>query len=567
MFYLEGDNLPRLLILLVTDKFLLQIGKYMMSDEKITPAKQHLVKKLQLFCKEEETTSSIFALKERLFAEKQSLAQQGGGKKAVRVYHSSGKKTARERIQSCVDGEAFYEIDKFVGKTILGDGVITGWGFVKGRKTFLVSWDFTVIAGTCGHDNANKVVKIQEMALKEKCPLIVLNDSGGARIQEGMLSLAAYSRIFYGNSSKLSGRVPQISLIMGNCAGGAVYSPAMTDLIIMTEKSFMAITGPVVLKAATGVEVKASDLGGAHIQEESAGVVHLVAKDDDHALHLAQEFLSFLPQNYSQKPDIKATEDAYDRETKITYELLKEVGDNAFDMRVVIKDVVDDGYFFEIQKKFAPNVSVGFARVAGVPIGIIANNSRYKAGCLDIDSSCKAAKFVNLCNLFNIPIVNFVDVPGFLAALEQERGGIIRHGAKLLFAQCVATVPKISLIIRKSFGGAYCVMLSKDIHTDRVYSLPNATLAVMGAEGAVDVIHRKMLMSIADEKQRQEKRQQLIDQYNEEHLNPWEAAQYGKVDDVIEVKNLRRVLSRELPSLFASYEPPIVDRKFPNIPL
>ncbi|BBM83498.1 acyl-CoA carboxylase subunit beta [Candidatus Uabimicrobium amorphum] len=538
-----------------------------MSDNEIPLAKQLAVKELKLFTAKEKAANSTFAAKENLFSEKRSLAKKGGGERAVRVYHGSGKKTARERIQSCVDGGAFYEIDQFVGKTILGDGVVTGWGFVKGRKTFFVSWDFTIIAGTCGHDNASKVVKIQEMALKEKCPLVVLNDSGGARIQEGMLSLAAYSRIFYGNSSKLSGRVPQVSLIMGNCAGGAVYSPAMTDLIIMTEKSFMAITGPVVLKAATGVDVKASELGGAHIQEEHAGVVHLVAKDDDDALRMAQKFLSFLPQSHREKPLVKDTADCSERETKVTYELLKEVGENAFDMRVVIKDVVDDGYYFEIQKNFAPNVSVGFARVAGVPIGIIANNSRYKAGCLDIDSSCKAAKFVNLCNLFNVPIVNFVDVPGFLAALEQERGGIIRHGAKLLFAQCIATVPKISLIIRKSFGGAYCVMLSKDIHTDRVYALPNATLAVMGAEGAVDVIHRKMLAGIEDKDERQKKRQELIDQYNEEHLNPWEAAQYGKVDDVIEAKNLRRVVARELPQLFRSYEPPVADRKYPNIPL
>lgn len=528
---------------------------------------QMAVKNLQLFPEKTTKNKGVFEKREEELQKKLQVASQGGGKKAVAVYHSKGKKTARERLYDCVDNGVFYEIGAFVGKTILGDGVITGWGFVKKRKTFFVSWDFTVIAGTCGYDNADKVVKIQEMALKEKSPLVVLNDSGGARIQEGMLSLAAYSRIFYSNAAQLSGRIPQISIIMGNCAGGAVYSPAMTDLIIMTKKSFMAITGPLVLKAATGVDVTASELGGVHIQEQHAGVVHLVADDDEHALHLAREFLSFLPQNYQEKPKVVNNNDPLDRPTIISYELLKEIGENAFDMRVIIKDVVDNGYYFEIQQKFAPNISIGFARVAGVPIGIIANNSRYKAGCLDIDSSCKAARFVNLCNLFHVPIVNFVDVPGFLASLEQEKGGIIRHGAKLLFAQCVADVPKISLVIRKSFGGAYCVMLSKDIHTDRVFALPSATLAVMGAAGAVDVIYRKELSFIVDPKEREKRRQQLIDDYNEKHLNPWEASQYGKIDEVIAAKNLRKTIARELPELFASYSSQIPDRKYPNIPL
>jgi propionyl-CoA carboxylase beta chain len=444
---------------------------------------------------------------------------------------------------------------------------VGGWGYIHGRKTFIFAWDFTIIGGTCGHDNANKIIKLQSMALKEGCPIIGLNDSAGARIQEGMLSLAAYSRIFYGNSARLSGRVPQISLIMGNCAGGAVYSPAMTDIIIMTDYSFMAITGPIVLKAATGIDVKATELGGAKIQEEMSGVVHLTAPDDHRALALAREFLRFVPQNFREKPRMLSTNDPGERPTRVSYEVLKGAGDNAFDMRVIVTDVLDDGYYFELQKNFAPNISIGLGSVAGIPLGVIANNSKYHAGCLDINSSCKAARFVNFCNLFNIPILNFVDVPGFLPALEQEQRGIIRHGSKLLFAQCVADVPKISLLIRKAFGGAYCVMLSKDIQADRVFALPSAKLAVMGAEGAVDVIYRRELDALPDPKLREKRRQELIAQYNQEHLHPWEAAQVGKIDEVIHATDLRRAIARELPSLFASYCPCQEDRKYPNIPL
>lgn len=423
-------------------------------------------------------------------------------------------------------------------------------GFCKEKKIFIFAWDFTVIAGTCGHDNANKIVKIHDLAQKERCPIIGLNDSGGARIQEGMLSLAAYSRIFYGNSSKLSGRVPQISLIMGNCAGGAVYSPAMTDFIIMTQNSFMAITGPVVLKAATGIEVTAKELGGAEVQEENSGVVHISTPDDRTALNCTREMLEFLPQNYREKPDIIQTKDPLCRPTTFSEKILETAGESSFDMRCIVVDVLDDRYYFEIQKNFARNITIGFGRIAGISVGIIGNNSRYKAGCLDIDASCKAARFVNFCNIFNIPIINFVDVPGFFPSLEQEKGGIIRHGAKLLFAQCIADIPKISIIVRKSFGGAYCVMLSKDIKADRVFSLPSASLAVMGAAGAVDIIYRRDLLAIKDKKQREEKRQSLIDQYNETHLNPWEAAREGKIDEIIYPSQMREVLTRELPSLF-----------------
>jgi propionyl-CoA carboxylase beta chain len=528
-----------------------------------------LVKRLRLFPSSDKAKilQGSFTQAEQALQEKLKLAETGGGEVAIRRYHATGKMTARERIQACLDPNTFNEIDKFVGKTILGDGVVGGWGLVHDRKTFIFAWDFTIIAGTCGHDNANKIVKLHDMALKEGCPLIGINDSAGARIQEGMLSLAAYSRIFYGNSAKLSGRIPQISLIMGNCAGGAVYSPAMTDLIIMTDYSFMAITGPIVLKAATGVSVKASELGGARIQEESAGLVHLTAPDDLKALQFVREFLSFVPQNFREKPLIQPTTDPWDRPTEVSHEILQAIEDNAFDMRVIVTDVLDDGYYFELQKNFAPNISTGFGRVVGIPVGVIANNSKYHAGCLDINSSCKAARFVNFCNLFNIPILNFVDVPGFLPSLEQERGGIIRHGSKLLFAQCVADVPKISLIIRKSFGGAYCVMLSRDIHADRAFALPSAQIAVMGGAGAVDVVYRRELTAIQDEKQREKRRQELIVLYNKEHLNPWEAAQAGKIDDVIAATQLRRAVAQELPSLFASYRPAQADRKYPNIPL
>lgn len=528
-----------------------------------------LVKKLELFSenKTQKAKESHFWAAEQALAHKNSVAEAGGGEEAVRHYHAAGKMTVRERIATCLDPGTFREIDKFVGKTILGDGVVGGCGLIHGRNVFIFGWDFTVIAGTCGHDNANKIVKLHDIALREGCPIIGLNDSGGARIQEGMLSLAAYSRIFYGNAAKLSGRVPQISLIMGNCAGGAVYSPAMTDLIIMTQYSFMAITGPIVLKAATGVEVSAGDLGGAHVQEGSAGVVHLVARDDLEALSMVRDFLGFLPQNFHEKPPVAPSADPIDRPAEICARVLDTAGENAFDMRVVIADILDDGYYFELQKNFAPNISIGLGRIAGIPVGVIANNSRYHAGCLDIDSSCKAARFVNMCNLFNIPIVNFVDVPGFLPALEQERGGIIRHGSKLLFAQCVADVPKIAIVIRKAFGGAYCVMLSKDICTDRVFAVPSASLAVMGATGAVDVLCRREFSRLQDPKAREQRRQELIAQYNEEHLHPWEAAQVGKIDEVVSAFHLRQAVARELPSLFANYRPPREDRKYPNIPL
>ncbi len=528
-----------------------------------------IIADLELFPPEQKQESQDpFVASHDVLKEKNQIAEQGGGDLAIRRYHQKHKMTARERIEYCLDADTFHEIDKFVGKTTLGDGIVGGWGLIQGRKTFIFAWDFTVIAGTCGYDNAGKVVKLQDMALKEKCPIIGINDSGGARIQEGMLSLAAYSRIFYGNSAKLSGRIPQISLIMGNCAGGAVYSPAMTDLIIMTDYSFMAITGPIVLKAATGVDVKASDLGGARIQEQESGVVHLTAPDDRKALDMAKEFFSFLPSNFREKPAVlDSKSDPANRLTTFSYDLLQGAGENAFDIRVLIKDVVDNSHYFELQKNYAPNVSIGFARISGIPIGIIANNSRYQAGCLDINSSCKAARFVNLCNLFNIPIINFVDVPGFLASLEQERGGIIRHGAKLLFSQCVADVPKISIIVRKSFGGAYCVMLSKDIQADRVFAVPSSVSAVMGASGAVDVIYRKELQKCANPEARAIKRQKLIDQYNKEHLNPWGAAGFGKIDEVIPADQIRIALTQELPHLFSSYQPPKDDRKFPNIPL
>lgn len=527
-----------------------------------------LVKRLNLFPQtNSKKGKDSFAEAENELFEKAKAAECGGGEVSLLRSHASGKMTARERIHDCLDSGSFQEIDKFVGRTIPGDGVVGGWGYVHGRKTFIFAWDFSIVGGTCGHDNSNKVLKLQNMALQEGCPIIGINDSAGARIQEGMLSLAAYSRIFYGNSSKLSGRVPQVSMIMGNCAGGAVYSPAMTDLIVMTDYSFMAITGPIVLKAATGIDVKASDLGGSKVQEESSGVVHLTAEDDSRAIALVREFLHFVPQNFREKPPVLSTNDPWDRPTEISHAVLKEAGSNAFDMRVIVADVMDNGLYWEIQKNFAPNISIGFGRISGIPVGVIANNSKYHAGCLDINSSCKAARFVNFCNIFNIPIINFVDVPGFLPSLEQEQGGIIRHGAKLLFSQCIANVPKISLIIRKAFGGAYCVMLSKDIQADRVFALPSAKLAVMGGEGAVDVVYRRELDKIIDPAEREKKRQDLIEVYNKEHLHPWEAAQEGKIDKVIHAWELRQTIACELPSLFASYRPPQNDRKYPNIPL
>src|SRR5262245_38637771 len=500
-------------------------------------------------------------------------AELAGGADRVRRQHKAGKKTARERLDLLLDTGSFAEIDKFVvhqshdfdmaGQRVAGDGVVTGSGRIHGRAAFVFAQDFTVFGGSLSEAHARKICKIMDLAMKTGVPVIGLNDSGGARIQEGVASLGGYADIFLRNTLA-SGVVPQISAIMGPCAGGAVYSPAITDFVFMVKNtSYMFVTGPDVIKAVTHENVTAEDLGGAATHGTTSGVAHFAADGEEECLALIRELLTFLPQNNLEDPPLRPTHDSVDRRDEALQSIVPAQPNRAYDMKEIVRAVVDDRYFFEVHATFAPNIVVGFARLGGRPVGIVANQPAHLAGCLDIAASVKAARFVRFCDCFNIPLITFVDVPGFLPGTAQEFGGIIKHGAKLLYAYCEATVPKLTVITRKAYGGAYDVMSSKHIRGDVNYAYPTAEIAVMGPEGAVNILYRRELEHAADgETFRTEK----IREYREKFPNPYVAAERGYVDEVIEPRDTRPRLCAALATLKTKRDanPP---RKHGNIPL
>ena len=484
-----------------------------------------------------------------------------------------GKLLARERLEKLLDPGSFVELDRFVRHREVefemrdnrpwGDAVVTGYGTVFGRRVFVFSQDFTVFGGSLGEVFAEKVCKVMDMALRYGCPIVGINDSGGARIQEGVVSLAGYAEIFWRNV-QASGVVPQISLIMGPCAGGAVYSPAITDFVLMTEgTSYMFITGPDVVKTVTGEDVSFEELGGASAHATRSGVAHLVAPDEQACIDDARYLLTFLPQNNLETAPYAPPTDPVDRESPELDGLIPDSSNKPYDMKRVVEAIVDDGAFLEIQPLHAENIVCGFARLGGHAVGVVGNQPSALAGVLDIDASVKAARFVRTCDAFNVPLVTFVDVPGFLPGTAQEWGGIIRHGAKLLYAYAEATVPKLTVITRKAYGGAYDVMSSKHIRADFNFAWPTAEVAVMGPEGAVNIVFRKELEGADDAEAR---RAGLIDDYRERFANPYVAAERGYVDDVIEPRRTRAVLADALETTLTKRErrPP---RKHGNIPL
>ncbi|MFB0564920.1 MAG: acyl-CoA carboxylase subunit beta [Candidatus Aminicenantaceae bacterium] len=505
--------------------------------------------------------------------ERVRLADLGGGKERIKKQHQAGKLTAHERINLLLDEGSFEEMDKLVvhqshdfgmeKKRIYGDGVVSGYGRMNGRTVFVFAQDFTVFGGSLSGANAAKIVKIMDLAMKAGAPVIGLNDSGGARIQEGVASLGGYADIFLRNVLA-SGVIPQISAIMGPCAGGAVYSPAMTDFIIMTkEMSNMFITGPEVIRAVTHEEVTMEELGGADTHNALSGVAHFAAENEEDALALIKELLSFIPSNNMEDPPQKETNDPVDR---ISEELNYAVPDDPnqpYDIRKIIREALDDNYFFEVQAEYAKNIVIGFGRLGSKSVAVVANQPEHLAGALDINASDKGARFVRFCDAFNIPLITFEDVPGFLPGVAQEHGGIIRHGAKLLYAFAEATVPKITLITRKAYGGAYCVMASKHIRADINYAYPGAEIAVMGPEGAVNIVYKREIESTKiSEKMRETK----IEEFRERFANPYIACEKGYLDEVIEPKFTRPRLIAALKMLETKVDknPP---KKHGNIPL
>src|ERR1700756_921401 len=501
------------------------------------------------------------------------LAEDGGGAKRRERQHTEGKMSARERIEFLLDEGTFEETDKLVThrctdfgmaeQKVFGDGFVTGYGRIEGRLVFVFAQDFTVFGGSLSEANASKIVKIMDTAMRVGAPVIGLNDSGGARIQEGVMSLAGYADIFLRNTLA-SGVIPQISAIMGPCAGGAVYSPAMTDFILMVDKtSYMFITGPDVIKAVTHEEVTKDELGGAMTHNAKSGVAHFLAQDDAECLSMIRELFSFIPSNNLDDPPRKPCTDPSDRADGALDRMVPAQSNLPYDMKDVIHAVVDDGYFFEVQEHFAKNIVVGFARLDGRSAGIVANQPAMLAGTLDINASVKGARFVRFCDCFNIPLITFEDVPGFLPGTTQEYGGIIRHGAKLLFAFAEATVPKVTVITRKAYGGAYCVMASKHIRTDVNYAWPTAEIAVMGPEGAVDIVYKRELEQATN---REEMRQSKIEEFRDRFANPYVAADRGFVDAVIQPRDTRKKLIQALAMLETKRDknPP---KKHGNIPL
>jgi propionyl-CoA carboxylase beta chain len=473
--------------------------------------------------------------------ETKAQSRVGGGVDRIEAQHARGRLTARERIDLLLDKGSFREMDPYVvhrtrdfnldKQKYLGDSVVTGWGTIEGRLVYIFSQDFTVFGGSLGEVHSEKVCKIMDMALKNGAPVIGLNDSGGARIQEGVVSLGGYADIFLRNTL-VSGVIPQISVIMGPCAGGAVYSPALTDFIIMVRKSsYMFITGPDVVKAVTHEEVTFEELGGADVHSEISGVCHLSVDSESDALYLIQKLLTYIPQNNMEDPPFKDNDDDPLRMEERLNTLVPEDPSKPYNIKDAIRMIVDGNIFFEIQEAYAQNIVIGFARLGGHSVGIVANQPAVLAGVLDINSSEKAARFVRFCDAFNIPIITFVDVPGFLPGTAQEHGGIIRSGSKLLYAYCEATVPKITVITRKAYGGAYDVMSSKHVRGDVNLAWPSAEIAVMGPEGAVNIIFRKELSQAKDP---DKKREELVADYREKFANPYIAASRGYIDDVIE---------------------------------
>lgn len=515
---------------------------------------------------ESKTKSKIELLKER-----SRIAEEGGGKARLDKQKASGKMTARERVEFFLDEGSFEEFDKFVvhrstdfgmeEQKFPGDGVITGHGLVDGREVFIFAQDFTVFGGSLSETHAQKICKVMDVAMKVGAPVIGLNDSGGARIQEGVVSLAGYADIFLRNTLA-SGVIPQISCILGPCAGGAVYSPAITDFNVMVkDTSYMFITGPDVIKTVTHEDVTKDELGGAMTHNVKSGVAHFAADSDEHALRLTRELLSFVPSNNMENPPFVPTSDPSDRADEKLNSMVPEASTQPYDIRDIVHNVVDEGYFFEVQEHYAPNIVIGFARLGGYSVGIVANQPAFLAGVLDIDASVKAARFVRFCDCFNIPLITFEDVPGFLPGVNQEHLGIIRHGAKLLYAFAEATVPKITVITRKAYGGAYCVMASKHIRTDINFAYPTAEIAVMGAEGAVGVLLKREIAE-HDEAFRKAK----IAEFEEKFANPYIAAERGYIDEVIEPKFTRPKLIRAL-SLLQNKRDTNPPKKHGNIPL
>ena len=488
----------------------------------------------------------------RKLEEKRAAARAGGGERRVKAQHEKGKLTARERLDVLFDPDSFEEYDMFVehrstdfgmaDNKIPGDGVVTGWGTINGRRAFVFSQDFTVFGGSLSEAHAEKICKIMDQAIKVGAPVIGLNDSGGARIQEGVASLAGYAEVFQRNVLA-SGVVPQVSLIMGPCAGGAVYSPAMTDFIFMVkDSSYMFVTGPDVVKTVTHEQVTHEELGGAITHATKSGVADLAFENDVEALELTRRFIDFLPASNREPPPTRPSDDPVDRVEPALDTQVPANPNQPYDMKELIELVVDEGDFFELQPEFAKNIIIGFGRMAGSTVGVVANQPMVLAGCLDIESSRKAARFVRFCDSFNIPIVTFVDVPGFLPGIAQEHGGIIKHGAKLLFAYAEATVPKVTVITRKAYGGAYDVMSSKHLRGDVNYAWPTAEIAVMGPKGAVEIIFRADLGDAAKIEKRTE-------EYRSRFANPFIAGHRGFIDDVILPRNTRRRICRALAML------------------
>jgi propionyl-CoA carboxylase beta chain len=500
-------------------------------------------------------------------------AEAGGGRERIERQHKAGKKTARERLEVLLDKGSFAELDRFVlhqsndfgmdTQRIPGDGVITGSGRIHGRSVFAFAQDFTVFGGSLSESYARKICKIMDLAMKTGVPIIGLNDSGGARIQEGVVSLAGYADIFLRNTLA-SGVVPQISAVMGPCAGGAVYSPAITDFVFMVKgSSYMFVTGPDVIKAVTHEEVSFEELGGAATHGTTSGVAHFAADSEDECLALIRELMTFLPQNNAEDPPLRPTTDPADRADPELQSVVPDQPNKPYDIKDIVRPVLDDRYFFEVQADYAPNIVIGFGRLGGRPVGIVANQPAHLAGCLDISASVKAARFVRFCDCFNIPLVTFEDVPGFLPGTAQEFGGIIKHGAKLLYAFCEATVPKLTVITRKAYGGAYCVMSSKHIRGDANFAYPTAEIAVMGPEGAVNILYKREMDAAKNAAALKEEKTR---EYREKFANPYVAAERGYIDEVIEPRDTRRRLIQALDVLHTKRDtnPP---RKHGNMPL
>jgi len=500
-------------------------------------------------------------------------AELGGGRERIDKQHEKGKMTARERIEYLFDKDSFEEIDKFVvhrchdfgmeKKKIPGDGVVTGYGTVNGRKAFVFSQDFTVFGGSLSGAFGEKVCKVMDLALKNGAPMIGLNDSGGARIQEGVVSLGGYGEIFKRNV-RSSGVIPQISVIMGPCAGGAVYSPALTDLIIMVKKtSNMFITGPQVIKAVTSEEVTPEELGGAMSHNTKSGVAHFAEDSDQGALDRVKEILEYLPQNFRESaPVVECTDDPH-RTDKSLNTVVPENPRLPYDIKKIIRSVLDHTYFLEVHEHYAKNMVVGFGRLNGISVGIIANQPRFLAGCLDIEASMKCARFVRTCDAFNLPMITFVDVPGYLPGVNQEYGGIIKHGAKIIFAYCEATVPKITVITRKAYGGAYLAMSSKHFEGDISYAYPTAEIAVMGPEGACNIVFRK---EIAEADDPDATRKKLVDDYRNNFASPFKAAELGYIDHIILPENTRPRLIKAL-MMLQNKRDSIPEKRHGNVPL